>query len=166
MPDTISERGIRMKFAGTVVAVSDMEKAKDFYINLMGLKVEMDLGRYVAFEGGFSMHSDYPELVGVNLKVMKESNSFELYFEVLDIDELRVKIDDAGGADFIHDIREEPWKQKVMRLYDPDRHIVEIAENMGVTAKRLLSQGLTMDQVSEQTMFPKEVLEYMINTIG
>jgi len=155
-----------MKFAGTVVAVSDIKKSKDFYINVMGLKVEMDLGVYVAFEGGFSMHENYSELVGVNLKVMKESNNFETYFEVIDIDELRVKMDEAGWNDFVHDIREEPWKQKVMRVYDPDRHIVEIAENMGVTAKRLLSQGLTMDEVSEQTMFPKEVLEYMINTLG
>ena len=155
-----------MRFAGIVIAVSDIARSKDFYINLMGLKVEMDLGKYVAFEGGFSMHENYPELVGVNLKVLKESNNFETYFEVKDIDELRIRIDEAGGADFIHDIREEPWKQKVMRMYDPDRHIVEIAENMGVTAKRLLSQGLTMDEVAEQTMFPKEVLQYMMDTIG
>ena len=154
-----------MRFAGTVIAVSDIAKSKDFYIGLMGLKVEMDLGRYVAFDGGFSMHENYPELVGVDLKVLKESNNFETYFEVYDIDELRIRIDEAGGAEFVHDVREEPWKQKVMRLYDPDRHIVEIAENMGVTAKRLLSQGLSMDEVSEQTMFPKEFLQYLIDTL-
>ena len=155
-----------MRFAGLVIAVSDMGKSRSFYIDILKLNVEMDLGKYLAFEGGFSLHENYPELVGADIKVMKESNNFEAYFEVNDIDELRVRIDDAGGVEFLHDIREEPWKQKVMRIYDPDRHIVEIAENMGVTAKRLLSQGFSMDEVSEQTMFPKEVLEYLINAVG
>ena len=41
-----------MKYGGTLISVSDMERAKDFYERVMEQKVEMDLGTHVSFEGG------------------------------------------------------------------------------------------------------------------
>jgi uncharacterized membrane protein (UPF0127 family) len=31
---------------------------------------------------------------------------------------------------FIHELREQPWKQKIIRIYDPDNNILEIGEPM------------------------------------
>jgi len=27
---------------------------------------------------------------------------------------------------FVHELREQPWRQKVARFYDPDKNIIEI----------------------------------------
>ena len=33
------------------------------------------------------------------------------------------------------------WKQRVVRIYDPDFHIIEIGESMAVIARRYLAKG-------------------------
>ena len=71
-----------MRYGGTLIAVSDMAKAKHFYETVMEQKVLMDLGVHVAFEGGVSLQSNYPELVGQDFQMHARPNNFQLYFEV------------------------------------------------------------------------------------
>ncbi len=63
------------------------------------------------------------------------------------------------GLQWVHEIREYPWGQRDIRVYDPDKHIVEIAEDMGVVIKRFIRQGMSVEEVSERTMFPLEVVK-------
>jgi hypothetical protein len=59
----------------------------------------------------------------------------------------------------VHEIREYPWGQRDIRIYDPDKHIVEIAEDIGVVIKRFIRQGMSVEEVAECTMFPLEVVK-------
>lgn len=148
-----------MKYSGTLIAVSDMSKSKEFYETVLEQKVMMDLGVHVAFESGLSLQSNYAELVGADLPFYQKSNSFQLYFEVEDIEHWNTKIRAVSGIEFIHDAKEYPWGQRVMRFYDFDKHIVEVAESMVSVAKRFLKQGLSLEETAKRTMFPLEFIQ-------
>lgn len=60
---------------------------------------------------------------------------------------------------WVHEIKEYPWGQRDIRVYDPDNHIVEISEDMNTVIKRFLSQGMSAEEVSKRTMFPIEVVK-------
>ena len=53
---------IGMNFGGVLLAVKDMTKAKQFYVEVMEQKIEMDLDNvHVAFESGFSLQTDFKD---------------------------------------------------------------------------------------------------------
>ncbi|MBE5992462.1 MAG: glyoxalase/bleomycin resistance/dioxygenase family protein [Paenibacillaceae bacterium] len=150
-----------MQYQGTLIAVSDMEKAKQFYETVMEQKVIMDLGVHVAF-GGFSLQSNYAELVGADLPGKTQPNNFQLYFEVEDLDYWQNKISSTEGIEFIHKAKEYPWGQRVIRFYDYDKFIVEVAESMASVAKRFLAQGLSVEETAERTMYPLEFVKSLM----
>lgn len=55
-----------------------------------------------------------------------------------------------------------PYGQRVLRIYDPDRHIVEVGEDMGVMVRRLHSEGLTKEQITEKTFMPPEAIDHFM----
>ena len=152
-----------MKYQGTLISVSDMAKAKNFYENVMEQKVFMDLGVHVSFENGLSLQSNYEELVGAVLPAKPQPNNFQLYFEVEDLDFWQEKIANTKGIEFIHQAKEYPWGQRVMRFYDHDQYIVEVSESMTSVAKRFLSQGLSVEETAARTMFPVEFVKSLIS---
>lgn len=148
-----------MRYGGTLIAVSDMAKAKHFYEVVMEQKVIMDLGVHVSFENGLSLQSNYEELVGVKLETHAQPNNFQLYFEVEDLGHWETKLKSTEGIVFIHESKEYPWGQRVMRFYDYDKYIVEVSESMTSVAKRFLEQGLSVEETAERTMFPVEFVK-------
>ena len=49
---------------------------------------------------------------------------------------------------------EHSWGQRVVRIYDPDKHIIEIGENIKVVCKRFLDNGMTPEQIAERMDVP------------
>lgn len=151
-----------MLYQGTLIAVSDMERSKNFYEKVMEQKIMMDLGVHVSFERGLSLQSNYEELVGETLPKKEQSNNFQLYFEVADLDSWQDKLQKTEGIEFIHTAKEYPWGQRVFRFYDYDKFIVEIAESMESVAKRYLAQGLSIEETAERTMYPAEFIKALV----
>ena len=151
-----------MKYCGTLICVSDIAKAKEFYEIVMEQKVLMDLGTHVSFENGLSLQSDYEVLVAVKLKQKIQPNNFQLYFEVEDLDYWENKLKGVKDLEFIHERKEYPWGQNVIRFYDLDKYIVEVSESMVSVAKRFLAQGLSVEEVAERTMFPVEIIKQFL----
>lgn len=148
-----------MKYQGCLLAVKDIAASKHFYEKVLHQNVLMDIGTHVAFEG-FSLQQGYAELIGVAENNMKEpSSNFQLYFEVENLDEVYSQIKTVSNLQWVHEVKEYPWGQRDIRIYDPDNHIVEIAEDMSVVIKRFLNQGLTPEEVSKRTMYPLEVVK-------
>jgi predicted enzyme related to lactoylglutathione lyase len=147
---------------GTLISVSDMERSKSFYEVVMEQKIVMDLGVHVVFDRGLSLQSNYEELVGQELPARSRPNNFQLYFEVEDLEYWQGKIKSIEGIEFIHEAKEYPWGQRVMRLYDYDQYIVEISESMECVAKRYLAQGLSIEETAERTMFPVEFIKGLV----
>jgi uncharacterized glyoxalase superfamily protein PhnB len=125
----------------------------------------MDFGRNVGFEAGLAIwEKDY----ALNL-IFKEkknqtkvgNNNAEIYFESTNLESLynQLKKEDIK---IIHEIREQPWGQKVFRIYDPDKHIIEFAESMTSLVLRLHSKRSTTEEISKKTMMPPEFIKMII----
>ena len=90
---------------------------------------------------------------------MFRSNNFELYFEEKQFGEFLERLRGYDGAELIHDAREYPWGQNVIRFYDPDKHIIEVGESMASVIRRFRGQGLAPEEIAERTQHPLEFVE-------
>ena len=148
-----------MKYCGTLIAVKNIAKSKEFYEKVLEQKIIMDLGVHVSFESGISMQENYEELVGEELNITEKANSFELCCEVEDLDKWNERLKKINELEFIHEIKEYPWGQRVIRFYDFDKHVIEVAESMESVVKRFLKQGMSVEEAAKRSMFPIEFVE-------
>jgi catechol 2,3-dioxygenase-like lactoylglutathione lyase family enzyme len=154
-----------MKLALTAVFVKDMEKSKAFYSNVLGLETELDSGTHVSFHTGLSLWQEDAALSIIYGRHAAEGsgNRFELCFESPDLIKSYEHAVSSGAA-LICPITEQPWGQMVFRMYDPDGHIIEVAEAFEVTIKNLLLSGLSIDAVSARTTIPAAEIRKMLDS--
>ena len=143
-----------------VLAVRDVEISKKFYHDLFDQSVAMDLGRNVTFSGGFAIQADFDELVNIpKCTILHQSNNMELYFEVDDFDAFLDKLHDFLDVELVHPPMMHEWYQRVVRLYDPDWHMIEVGESMEVVARRLLREGYDVSHTAQMIQHPVEFVE-------
>jgi len=121
-----------MKYICPLIVVKDIAVSRNFYENILGQKIKYDYGENIVFEGDFSIHlqEHFQALLGNELQlIQKKANSFELYFETDELDNMVKKLKD-NQIEFIHEIKKQPWGQRVARFYDPDYHLIEMGELM------------------------------------
>lgn len=153
-----------MKFKGPMLVVKDMDKAKKFYTDVIGVRVIADLGENVTLTGGLALQteSSWSTFTSCDTDFFRyHGNDAEMYFEEEDFDGFLEKIS-ALDVDRVSEELEMPWGQRVVRLYDPDKHIVEIGEDLKVMMKRLHATGLTVEQLSEKTYLSIKMVERML----
>jgi catechol 2,3-dioxygenase-like lactoylglutathione lyase family enzyme len=149
-----------LKYHSVVAFVQDIEVSKKFYPEVLGLAVELDFGKNVILEGGITIWEiDSNHIIskhlGIDSMIDRRVNRFEFYFETADIKTAYRRLR-ASGVDFLHSLQEEPWGQRTVRFFDPDRHLIEIGELMETFVKRLYSNNMTPVQVSQKTSIPLE----------
>ncbi len=152
-----------IKFQSSVIFVKDIEASRRFYEELLEQQVEMDFGPNVGFVGGFAIwqvEHAYQMLFGHAPEDDRQlgRENLELYFESEELDTVSARLSEAS-VQFVHPIREQPWGQRVFRVYDPDGHTVEIGEPMPVVIQRFLSQGMSAEEVAERTFMPLEIVQ-------
>jgi len=70
-----------MKFHSSVIFVNDIEKSKDFYVQLLNQKIEYDFGMNVILKGGLAIWEiRQGHIINQRLETKNKSNKFELYF--------------------------------------------------------------------------------------
>ena len=91
------------------------------------------------------------------------ADNFELYFECPDLDSAWARVEAAalGPNRIVHPIEEQPWLQRGFRLRDPDGHLVEVGEPLPALVKRLLGQGMTLEDISTRTTIALEAVRAM-----
>lgn len=143
-----------MKFICSLITVEDINRSREFYETLLEQKVKYDFGENITFHGDFAIHlqSHYQTLID-NRAVKTGGNNFELYFETDAIEPMVERLQ-AQGVLFVHELREQPWRQKVVRFYDPDKNIVELGESMEHLIYRLQGEGLPFEQIAKITNLP------------
>jgi catechol 2,3-dioxygenase-like lactoylglutathione lyase family enzyme len=151
-----------MQYICSLILVDDIKLSLDFYKNILNQKVKYDFGENITFHGDFAIHlkSHFQSLTGNN-EIRTGVNNFELYFEHDNIEELVEKLKNKG-VKFVHDVCEQPWRQKVVRFYDPDENMIEVGESMELLYFRLYNEGLDTAQISKSTNMP---IEYVIAAI-
>ncbi|MDO5154297.1 MAG: VOC family protein [Eubacteriales bacterium] len=147
-----------MKFMTPLLVVRDMARSKAFYTELLGLEIVTDLGANVTLTGGIALQT----LESWQGFIEKEEISFgggcgELYFETFGIEEFAEKCAEKG-VPLVHPLKEHGWGQRVIRIYDPDGHILEIGEAMPAVVQRFLDSGMSIEQVAQRMGIPLEYL--------
>lgn len=152
-----------MKFQLALLAVKDIELSKKFYKDLFEQEVVLDLGKNVTFSGGFAIQQDFAWLVDIPEQEMKEkSNNMELYFEVDNFDKFIEKLNAYSEVHFVHPPKKYEWQQRVVRIYDPDYHIIEVGESMTVIAKKFLQKGYSVEETAKKIQHPIEFVKLCI----
>ena len=161
----MGEGKLKPTFHSVVLLVEDIERSKRFYGVVLGQKVVMDFGRNVGFEGGLAIwERDYAlNLIfqGKAQGVKAGGNNVEVYFESGDVDALYERLK-KEGIKVIHSIVEQPWGQRVFRVYDPDNHIVEFAESMASVVLRLDKSGLSLEEITKKSLMPMEFIKMVL----
>ena len=152
-----------MEFKLALLAVKDVAVSKKFYTGLFEQTVTFDFGWNVAFSGGFAIQQNFAWLTDLPQNaVMEKSNNMELYFEVDDFDAFVEKLKAAPDIAYVHPPKKHDWQQRVVRIYDPDYHIIEIGESMAVVAKNHLSQGYSVEDTARAIQHPVEFVEAVL----
>jgi catechol 2,3-dioxygenase-like lactoylglutathione lyase family enzyme len=150
-----------MKFAGTLLSVQDIARARRLYEGLLGCVVAMDLGVYVAYTNGIALQQEetWLSFIGKTAdEIIYAANDSELYFEEHEIESFFIRLR-VFDVELIHDLIEHSWGQRVVRFYDIDGHIIEVGEHMGDVARRFINEGMTLEETAKRTEIPVEMLE-------
>jgi len=151
-----------MKFKNPLLVVSDMEKSKKFYKDVLGLRVIMDFGANVTLTGGLCLQTKetWMEFIGAKEnEVVFGGNNAEIYFEEDDFDAFAEKLKGLKNIDYVHPVIEHRWGQRVVRFYDPDRHIIEVGENVKMVCRRFLDSGMTEEEVAVRMDVPLKFVQ-------
>jgi catechol 2,3-dioxygenase-like lactoylglutathione lyase family enzyme len=158
-----------LKNSSPALFVKDIETSKRFYLDILGLSIDLDFGKNVIFKNGFSIweiqeNHIIPRKLGLEKISDRGYNRFEMYFETENLEEVFETLKNKNVT-FLHEINEEPWGQMTVRFFDPDNHLIEIGESMRQFVNRFYSQGWSVEQISKKTSVPViEVIRLTGNT--
>lgn len=150
-----------MKFQAALLVVANMERSVKFYKEVLGLRVTMDLGANVTLTGGVALQTQesWCEFISKDAQSINfGGNAAELYFEEDGFDEFLEKLAAIKGLVYVHPVREHSWGQRVVRFYDPDRHILEVGENMKSVCRRFLDSGMTVEAAARRMDVPEKFI--------
>jgi catechol 2,3-dioxygenase-like lactoylglutathione lyase family enzyme len=156
------------KFESAVFFVQDVDRSKEFYTNILGQKITMNLGRNVVFEGGLAIWEANYALNTIfsdkakNVKV--GGNNVEIYFESSNLEEVYQKLEN-NNVKLLNPITEAPWGQKTFRVYDPDNNIIEFGEPMPAVVIRLHQKGMSPEEITKKTKMPIEIVNKILENI-
>lgn len=138
-----------MKYTCTVLSVADIKAARTFYEDLFGLELYQDYGINISFTCGLSLQQEFDWLVNLpKEKIMHKTNNIEICFEETDFDGFLEKLKGYPELEYLGEVIEQDWGQRVVRFYDPDGHIIEVGEDMKMVIQRFQAAGMTMEEIS------------------
>jgi catechol 2,3-dioxygenase-like lactoylglutathione lyase family enzyme len=151
-----------MKFLNPLIVVSNMEKSKLFYYEVLGLKVIEDFGANITLTGGIALQTKDSWSTFIHKEdseIVFGGNESELYFEEDDFDSFIKRLNNMRDINYVHSMIEHSWGQRVVRFYDPDRHIIEVGENMIKVVRRFLDSGLSIEETAIRMDVPLDYVK-------
>ena len=143
-----------MQYKGPMLVVNDIDKSVEFYENILAMSVILDFGANKTLTGGLALQTaeTYKDFID-GRALCFGGNDFELYFEEDDFDNFISRLKSLE-IEYVHPVKEHAWGQRVVRFYDPDKHIVEVGENLKSVCRRFLESGMTPEQTAERMDVP------------
>ena len=154
-----------MRFSSALIVVEKIDRSRRFYETVLKQRVKYDFGENIVFEGGFSLQSKdtWRDFIDRrNIRVLTKSHSFELYFEEEHFDAFLLYLSSFPEVELVHATKIHPWGQRVVRLYDPDGHIIEIGEDMRSVVMRFSRAGMSAEEVAKRSQYP---IEFVLSCI-
>lgn len=152
-----------MKFKNVLIVVSDIERSKNFYKELFGLRIAADFGENVILSEGLVLQEKKLWEKYIEKETRMGGHDGELYFEENHLDEFLEKLErSAFQIRYVNLLMEHDWGQRVIRIYDPDDHIIEIGESREFVARRFLNAGMLPEEIFKKTGLSVERPEGMV----
>lgn len=148
-----------MQLKNPLLAVKNMERSVEFYRKVLGLRVELDFGANKTLTGGLVLQTEetWKRFIGTD-GVAFGGNDSEVYFEEADFGGFAEKLKGLE-IEYVHPVKEHAWGQRVVRFYDPDRHIIEVGEDIKAVCRRFLAGGMTVEQTAKRMDVPVEFVK-------
>ncbi len=107
----------------------------------MGLSVEQDFGENITLTGGlcFQTEASWKHFISKDT-VTFGGCDFEIYFEEEEFDSFLLRLEKNPELNFVHPPLEHRRGQRVVRIYDPDLHILEMAERMDISLEMVTAE--------------------------
>ena len=152
-----------MKLKNILFVVNNIEISKSFYKDLFGLAVVADFGENVVLTEGLVLQEKNLWKKSIDKEILSGGNDAELYFEENAMDGFLEKLEKSNfPIEYLNKCTEHDWGQRVVRFYDPDKHIIEVGESSEYVARRFLKTGMTVEQVATKTQLPLSQVELMV----
>lgn len=148
-----------MQFQNPLLVVADMDRSVAFYRAVLGLSVTLDFGANKTLTGGLCLQTldTWKDFIGTD-NIRFGSNSTELYFTEEDFDEFAERLNTVE-IEYVHPVKEHRWGQRVVRFYDPDKHIIEVGETLTAVVRRFQDSGMTPEQIALRMDVPLDFVK-------
>ena len=154
----------KFTFSLTTLVSQRFPQSRAFYRDVLGLETSIDSGTHVMFTCGLSIWEAAfaRQLVfGADPVDHEPSFSHELCFDCLELDAAQELLQ-ANNVTFVHEIRKQPWEQRVLRLRDPDGRYLEIGEPLHQTVKRVFDETGSREETAQRTFVPLQALDALL----
>lgn len=154
-----------MKFKNPLLAVTDIERSKEFYKNVLGLRVTADFGANVTLTGGMCLQTADTWRGFINVPyedIAFGAKASEIYFEEDDFDAFIEHLNSINGIEYVHRVYEHSWGQRVVRFYDPDMHIIEVGESLSAVCRRFRDEDMTDDDIAVRMDIPVSMVKRLL----
>ena len=149
-----------MRLKNFLIVVKDIERSKAFYRDLFGLQVTADFGGNVMLTGGLVLQEQKIWESFIQRPVTFKNYDAELYFEENDMDGFLQRLHDYEcPTEYVNELMEHSWGQRVIRICDPDGHMIEVGESLDFVARRFLESGMSVEETAEKTQLPVDTVK-------
>lgn len=143
-----------MKYTSTLIAVKDINISKQFYHDVLGSNVIADFGANVTLDSGIVLQTldTWKAFIRTD-NITLPNHAGELYFEEEDMDAFCNHLR-SFPINYVHELWEHRWGQRVVRFYDPDGHIIEVGERLSSVVLRFIAQGASPQETATKMDVP------------
>ena len=156
---------MKLRLQNPLLVVADMERSRNFYKTVLDLETVSDLGANVVLEGGLALQTldSWTGFLGKTPgEIAFGGNDSEIYFETGDFDGFLRRLFETPSVELVHAPLEHRWGQRVVRLYDPDRHIIEVGEAICDVCRRFRDSGLDEEGIARRMDVPVEYVRQQL----
>lgn len=120
-----------MKLKNVLIAVRDIKRSIEFYRELFGLEIVRDNDGNVILTEGLVLQDKAIWENFLEREIIFQNHAAELYFEESDLEAFEEKLKNyRQPIQYVNQMMEHSWGQKVIRFYDPDGNLIEVGTPM------------------------------------
>ena len=159
---------MKLRLQNPLLVVADMERSRNFYKTVLDLETVSDLGANVVLEGGLALQTldSWAGFLGKTPgEIAFGGNDSEIYFETGDFDGFLRRLFETPSVELVHAPLEHRWGQRVVRLYDTDRHVIEVGEAISDVCRRFRDSGLDAEGIARRMDVPVEYVREQLKKV-
>ena len=94
------------------------------------------------------------------MKIYLALKYFRIMVKTQHFDGFLDKLKKYPNIEYLGDLIEHSWGQRVIRFYDLDGHIIEVGEDMKMVVNRFLISGMTMEEVKKELIIKFNIVDF------